>query len=73
MKADWMKWVYSFVLLSVVCWWGAFCVETVKWAIANKAEADIIAAAGVSVMLGVLLAMLKDINQFWFRKSKPKE
>ena len=70
MKDDWLKWIYTFVLLGATLGWGVFCLECVKWAITSGATVDIIAAAGVNVVLGVMLAMAKDVNQFWFRKAK---
>jgi hypothetical protein len=73
MKDDWLKWIYTFVLLGATLGWGMFCVETVKWALINRSDADIIGTAGVGIILGLLLAMAKDVNQFWFRKSKAEK
>jgi hypothetical protein len=70
MKDEYFKWAYTFFLAVVTLCWGIFCIESVKWAVETKAAIDIIAASGVNVVLGILLAMWKDVNQFWFRKAK---
>jgi len=65
-----LRWSWTLFLLVVTVGWAVFCVKITLGAVESKLATDIIAASGASVVLGVLLAMLKDCNQFFFRKAK---
>ena len=64
-----MKWIYTFVLLGSTIFWAIYCVNTVKCAIADPTDINIMEAAGVSVLLGALIAWNGTVNQHWFRKK----
>ena len=68
-----MKWLYTFFLLIVTLGWAVFLVFTVWDAITFGPEPlDVVAAAGVGVLLGALIAWNGTVNQYWFRKKGPK-
>lgn len=71
MLADKMKWVYTFFLLLVTIGWAAFCVFVAKEAMASPTATGILEVAGVTVLLGALIAWNANVNQYWFRKSTP--
>jgi hypothetical protein len=73
MVGDRFKYVYSILLLLVSVGWGSFCVWITYKAVMERLTIDIIAAAGASVLLGALIKMLGDVNQYWFRKALKKE
>ena len=64
-----MKWAYTFVLLLATIGWGIFLVYVVKDTIASPNTGNIIETAGVSVLLGALIAWNGTVNQHWFRKK----
>ena len=68
-----MRWVYTLVLLLATIGWGYLLLWTVEKAVVSKAGVDIIGTAGVGTMLGVLLTLNVNVNQFWFRKKSPDE
>jgi len=68
-----MRWLYTFTLLLATIGWGYLLLWTVEKAIASHATVDIIGTAGVGTMLGVLLTLNVNVNQFWFRKKSPDE
>ena len=68
-----MRWLYTFILLLATIGWGYLLLWTVERAVASKATVDIIGTAGVGTMLGVLLTLNVNVNQFWFRKKSPDE
>jgi hypothetical protein len=72
MKTDLvMRWFYTFFLLLATLGWGYLLLWTVEKAVVSKATIDIIGTAGVGTMLGVLLTLNVNVNQFWFRKKPP--
>lgn len=73
LRGDVPKWAYSFALLGVTLWWARFLVLTIKEALAQPTEANIIEVAGVGVLLGALITWNATIVQYWFRKSPPKD
>jgi len=69
-----MKWLYTFFLLIVTLGWAVFLVFIVWDALTFGPEpVDVVAAAGVGVLLGALIAWNGNVNQFWFRKKSPEE
>ena len=71
MKSEKMKWVYTFILLFLTILWAAFCVKTVKEAMAAPTAMTVLEVAGVGPLLGALITWCGDVKQFWFRKSTP--
>lgn len=71
MNSERFKQAYSLVLLTVTVGWAGFSVLIVYKSLMEKLAADILASAGASVLLGVLIKMLGDVNTFWFRKKGP--
>ena len=65
-----MRWTWAFTLLGVTIAWGIWCMGVTYKAAWDKLTVDILTASGSSVLLGFLAAMLKDVNQFFFRKAK---
>ncbi|HUV52894.1 MAG TPA: hypothetical protein VMW64_07450 [Dehalococcoidia bacterium] len=63
-----MRWAYTFVLLFTTLGWAYFLIKSVEWAVAAKTDVSIIEAAGVGTVLGVLLTLNVNVNQFFFRK-----
>ena len=72
MNSEKFKQAYSLILLLITVSWAGFSVAFTYRALAEKLTTDILATAGASVLLGVLLKMLGDINTFWFRKAGPR-
>lgn len=71
-KLEKMKWAYTFVLLGATLGWAIFLVFVVWNALMRGPEpSDVIAAAGVGVLLGALIAWNGNVNQYWFRKKNP--
>ena len=68
---DKAKWVYTYVLLLVTIGWAVFCVLTIKNALATPTQLSVLEVAGVTVLLGALIAWNANVNQYWFRKKKP--
>lgn len=70
-----MKWIYTFVLLSALIGWAMFLVFIVKGAVTAPEPVDVIAAAGVGVLLGALIVWNGNINKHWFggEKKPPEE
>ena len=66
---NWMKWIYTFVLLGLTVYWAIFLISTVKCALAEPTEINILETTGVSVLLGALIAWNATVNQHWFRKK----
>lgn len=73
MIGDKFKYVYSVLLLLVTLGWAAFAVLITYRAAIDKLTIDIITSAGANIVLGILLKMLSDVNQFWFRKAPKGE
>jgi len=73
MKDSMMKWVYAFLTLLLTFGWAVFAVCLTWRAVQFKANLDIISAAGVDVLLGALIVWNGNINQHYFRKSKPED
>lgn len=71
MDGDNFKYVYSIVLLVLTIGWAAFCVWITYKAASQLQAADILASAGANVLLGALINWAGNVNQYWFRKSKP--
>lgn len=68
-----LKWAYTFTLLLLTLAWCVFLAFFVYSAITTGPEAvDVVAAAGVGVLLGALIAWNGNVNQYWFRKKSPK-
>ena len=70
---DRFKYIYSILLLVATIGWACFSVWITYKAATAKLTIDILASAGANVLLGALIKMLSDVNQYWFRKAKPKE
>lgn len=70
--SDKAKWVYTFFLLLVTIGWAAFCVITIRDAVTTPTSTSVLEVAGVTVLLGALIAWNGNVNQYWFRK-KPKD
>lgn len=73
MKNDGMKWAYTFFLLLLTVGWAAFCVIIVSRALAQPTAHNTLEVAGVSALLGALIAWCGNVNQYWFRKKPTKE
>jgi len=71
MKPEWMKWVYTFFLLIATIGWAVFCVIIVRNALTAPTQLGILEVAGVTVLLGALIAWNANVNQYWFRKKTP--
>ncbi len=69
MRGDRFKYIYSILLLLITVGWGAFCTWVTYKAATDKLTVDIVAATGAGVLLGGLLKMASDVNQYWFRKK----
>jgi hypothetical protein len=68
--SDIMKWIFSFVMMGLTVGWGIFSVNVVFSAFQLPIESvDVIAAAGVSGVMGSLLTFDALIVQYWFRKK----
>mgnify|MGYP001568334439 CR=1 FL=1 len=72
MNDEQFKQIYSFVILGITTLWAGFCVWITYKACTEKQIVDILASAGANVLLGALINWNGNINQFWFRKAKPK-
>lgn len=72
MKGDGMKWAYTFFLMLLTIGWAAFCVVTIKDALAMPTQQNVLEVAGVTVLLGALISWNALIVQFWFRKKSPQ-
>ena len=72
MNDDTFKHVYSFALLLFTVGWAAFCVWITYRAAVQLQVVDILASAGANVLLGALINWSGNINQYWFRRSKPQ-
>lgn len=66
------KHVYSILLIILTIGWAAFCVWITYQALENLKVSDILTMAGSNVLLGALITWTGNVNQFWFRKSKPE-
>ena len=73
MNDEQFKQRYSVILLAVTIAWAAFCVVLTYLAASQKSTPDILASAGANVLLGALINWMGNVNQFWFRKAKPKD
>jgi uncharacterized membrane protein len=69
---DVAKWVYTFALLAITIYWGRFCVDTICQAMNQPTAVDVLAAAGVSGLMGALITLDTLVAQHWFRKKKPE-
>lgn len=69
---DVAKWVYTFVLLAATLGWGWFSVHIVCQAIIQPTFVDVLAAAGVSGVMGALITLTTLATQHWFRKKTPE-
>jgi len=72
MDNEQFKQKYSIILLLLTIVWASFCVFITYFAVADKSTPDILASAGANVLLGALINWMGNVNQFWFRKAKPK-
>ena len=72
MNSDKFKYVYSLILLALTVGWAAFCVWITYRAAIQLQVVDILASAGANVLLGALINWAGNVNQYWFRKSKPE-
>lgn len=71
---DKMKWVYTFALLVLTLAWAVFLALFVYHAMTSGPEpVDVVAGAGIGVLLGALIAWNGNVNQHWFRKKVPEE
>jgi len=70
--SDWLKWLYTFVLLGVTIGWCVFCVNVIKVAIQEPTATDILVAAGVGGVTGALISWNALVIQHWFRKKSPE-
>jgi len=70
---DRWKWAFTYVLLAMLFGWAAFCVNRVQIALETKSTVDILAAAGVSGLLGAGITWMSSVVHFWFRKKSPEE
>ncbi len=68
-----MRWVYAFFLLLITLAWAYFSVRVTQQALVTKTELSIVETAGASSVLGVLLTLNVNVNQFFFRKKSPDE
>ena len=68
-----MKWLYAFVLLILTLAWAAYTVETVRACLTMPTPAAVIESSGTSVLLGALLTLNVNVNQYYFRKKTPDE
>ncbi|GAH77322.1 unnamed protein product [marine sediment metagenome] len=67
-------WYKEDFLMIVMLGWAVFLVFIVWDALTSGPEpVDVVAAAGVGVLLGALIAWNGNVNQFWFRKKSPEE
>jgi Na+-translocating ferredoxin:NAD+ oxidoreductase RnfC subunit len=69
---DIAKWVYTFLLLIAMVGWGWFSVHTICQAMDQPTTIDIIAAAGVSGLMGALITLTTLATQHRFRKKTPE-
>ena len=70
---DLAKWIYTYVLLLCTIGWAVFCVIIIKNATATPTSTSVLEVAGVTVLLGALIAWNANVNQYWFRKKTPTE
>ena len=70
---DLPKWLFTFALLGAILWWSRFLVLTVKETINNPSPGDVVAVAGVGVLLGAMITWAGQTVSYWFRKSPPKD
>jgi len=71
MKDERFKHWYSLIILCLTILWAAFCVWVTFHAVESLQAADIVATAGANALLGALIVWNGNINQHYFRKSKP--
>jgi len=69
MKTDYMKWIYTFVLLVTTIGWAIFTVVVVKSVTDAPTAAGVLEASGTSVLLGALIGWNSLVIQYWFRKK----
>lgn len=70
-KTDFMKWIYTFVLLVVTIGWAVFTVVVVRGVADAPTAAGVLEASGTSVLLGALIGWNALVIQHWFRKKAP--
>jgi len=68
-----MKWLYAFVLLVFTLAWAAYTVETVKACLVLLTPSAVLESSGTSVLLGALITLNVNVNQYYFRKKTPDE
>ena len=78
MKDSTFKQAYAFTNLALVTFWAIFLLAIViKAYLIAPGISDIVAAAGVGVLLGAFITWNTNINQHYYRKrqdeSKPPE
>ena len=78
MKDSKFKQAYAFTNLALVTFWAIFLlVIVIRAYLIAPGLGDIVAAAGVGVLLGAFITWNSNINQHYFRKrqdeSKPPE
>ncbi len=72
MPDDKFKQIYSFFVLATTVLWAVFCVWITYRAASELQAVDVLASAGANVLLGALLNWSGNVNQYWFRRSKPQ-
>jgi hypothetical protein len=70
--SDWLKWLYTFVLLGVTIGWGVFCVNVIRAALLIPSVTGILETAGVASVMGALISWNALVIQHWFRKKSPE-
>ena len=68
MKGDGFKWLFTFALILVTLSWAFICLQVVSNSLLSPTSVDVLAAGGVSGLMGALLTWDTLIVQFWFRK-----
>ena len=73
MTDNFMKWLYTFFLLSLTIFWAMFTVWIVSKAMDLPNPGKVLEASGASVLLGMLITLNVNTNQYWFRKKSPDD
>jgi len=71
MKEEYLKWAYTFILLFVTIGWAYLCLIVVRDALTLPTPINILEASGTSVLLGALIPLNVNVNQYYFRKKSP--
>ena len=67
------KQLYAILVFVLTVLWAVFCCWITMRATVLKESIDIMAAAGVNVLLGALIVWNGNINQHYFRKKTTEE